>query len=406
MKDTWDNLSAEKQLRYKKIAGISIAVVLGLILYYASGQDEKKIQPEDKVRNLTIGTDMLEDDITTKVNQSLENVGEEVRSANAKIRNLEKLVETLQNVPAPLPETSDDKADEPIPDPPIEDVSENFHSLSDLQLPEARPVYPAPPAVNSVYRIESPPALPVDDLQISEVIKPVVIGGIQSNAGEKVISKKPDTKKKRTVYMPPSFMSAKLLIGLNAMTTDLGEANPEPVVLRVQAPAVLPNNLKANLKGCFVVGNANGNLAQERVNVRLVSLSCMALDGTAVIDQKIQGFVADKDGKRGLHGNVVTKAGAHIMRSMIAAGVGGIGSAVSLSSSTTSVSPLGTTQVFDTEKILQSAAGEGVKGGADAIQELYLEWAKQTGPVIEVGAAKDATVVIQQGVELEIKEKN
>jgi conjugal transfer pilus assembly protein TraB len=37
------------------------------------------------------------------------------------------------------------------------------------------------------------------------------------------------------------------------------------MMIRVQAPAVLPNEVKANLKGCFVIAEGYGNLATHRV---------------------------------------------------------------------------------------------------------------------------------------------
>ncbi|MCD6389481.1 MAG: hypothetical protein J7L69_08715 [Desulfobulbaceae bacterium] len=60
-------------------------------------------------------------------------------------------------------------------------------------------------------------------------------------------------KDKRTVYLPPSCMEAMLLTGFDASTSGEGKNNPEPLLLRIQAPAVLPNDVKANLRGCFLL---------------------------------------------------------------------------------------------------------------------------------------------------------
>ncbi len=65
-------------------------------------------------------------------------------------------------------------------------------------------------------------------------------------------------KKGRTVYLPPSFIEAKLLTGFDASTSGKGKNNPEPLLLRIQTPAVLPNDIKANLSGCFVIAEAVG----------------------------------------------------------------------------------------------------------------------------------------------------
>ena len=105
-------------------------------------------------------------------------------------------------------------------------------------------------------------------------------------------------------------MKARLLTGVDALASRDAKANPEPLIARVQAPAVLPNEVKANLSGCFVIGNATGSLAKERVEVQLVSLSCIDFDERSVVYHPIKGFFVDTDGKKGLSGKVVTRSGA------------------------------------------------------------------------------------------------
>ncbi len=111
-------------------------------------------------------------------------------------------------------------------------------------------------------------------------------------------------------------MRARLLTGIDALASRDATSNPEPIIARVQAPAVLPNDVKANLSGCFVVGNATGSLAKERVEIQLVSLSCVDFDEHSVVDQAVKGFFVDTDGKKGLSGKVVTRAGAALARTV------------------------------------------------------------------------------------------
>src|SRR3546814_8797560 len=66
-------------------------------------------------------------------------------------------------------------------------------------------------------------------------------GGAGSGAASK--------KGKRTIYLPPGFMKARLLTGIDALASRDATSNPEPIIARVQAPAVLPNEVKANLAG-------------------------------------------------------------------------------------------------------------------------------------------------------------
>ncbi len=212
-----------------------------------------------------------------------------------------------------------------------------------------------------------------------------------------------DKKKEESVYLPPSFMEATLISGLDAPTVENAKGNPMPVMLRIKAPAVLPNRVRANLRGCFVIAGGYGDLAAERAYLRLVTLSCISKKGGAVIDQAVKGFVVDEDGKIGLRGRVVSKMGTTIARSMIAGFFGGVGDALRLSGSTTTVSPLGTTRVFNPERLAQAGIGSGLGQAANEIQKFYLELARQTMPVIEVGATKQVTLVVQEGAILKIK---
>ncbi len=235
--------------------------------------------------------------------------------------------------------------------------------------------------------------------------EPVMIGeiGVLSNP---VLPEIDDEHKKkgRTVYLPPSFMEARLLTGFDASTSGKGTGNPEPLLLRIQTPAVLPNEIKADLEGCFVVAEAVGRLDKERADVRLVSLSCLTKEGAAVIDTQVKGFVTDADSKVGLSGRVVSRMGAATARAVVAGVFGGAGDWLKAASTTTSVSALGSTQTVDGSDIVPYAVGGGMAEGAETLRDFYVELVQQTTPVIEVGATKKVTVIVSEGKDLEIRE--
>ena len=218
-------------------------------------------------------------------------------------------------------------------------------------------------------------------------------------------AKKDDKKKLRTVYLPPSFMEANLLTGFDAATSGNGKTNPEPLLLRIQTPAVLPNDIKANLAGCFVIAEAVGRLDKERADVRLVSLSCLSNEGRAIIDTPVKGFVTDSDSKVGLAGRVVSRMGAATARTIVAGFFGGAGDMLKASATTQTVSPLGVTNTVDSTQVAKYAVGGGLSEGAQSLHDFYLSLAKQATPVIEVGATKHITVIVSEGKDLEIKEK-
>lgn len=215
--------------------------------------------------------------------------------------------------------------------------------------------------------------------------------------------------KKKQIYLPPSFMGATLLSGVAAPTTQAAKGNPLPLLFRVKDLAVLPNKVKANLKGCFVIGSGIGNLADERVHIRLNTLSCVAKNGDAVIDQPVKGFVVDGDGKVGLKGRVVAKMGVHVARTALANFIGGMGSALNASTQTIGLSALGQPQSqmknTDAGSIATAGLGQGISSATRELQKFYLQLAEQTLPVIEIGSTKGVTLVISEGVGLNIMEK-
>ena len=115
------------------------------------------------------------------------------------------------------------------------------------------------------------------------------------------------------------------------------------------------------------------------------------------------------DGKVGLKGIVTAKMGAHLARSLLAGFVAGIGEGVQLSTRKTAfdANNNATSIISSTDiaNISRSAIGGGISSAATELQKFYLQLAEQTLPVIEVGATKDVTVVISEGVHLEIKEQ-
>lgn len=373
------------------LSTIAVVLVGSLILYAGKTDNNADIHLQKKkveLKEITIAPDLIEKTA--------------LREQRAKNRNLEEkytaLLERVNELEAREPgEEFEIYQDPTVMDIPIPDAESVMRYSSGHPFPS----YPPSPESGRDYL---PPNNPVPEKRI--------IGGISviSNpeASLETDTVDPADKKKKSYYLPPSFMKAGLLTGFNALTSGRGHGNTEPVLIRIQAPAVLPNDVKARLQGCFIVAEAFGDLAKERADIRLITLSCISKEGEAVIDSKIKGFVTDEDGKVGLSGRVVSKMGASIARSFVAGVFKGIGDGLSSSSLTTSTSGLTgvTTGVINTDDdtITKNAAGSGLSEGADTLAKFYLELAKQTGPVIEVKPGKEITAVISEGIELEIKE--
>ena len=120
--------------------------------------------------------------------------------------------------------------------------------------------------------------------------------------------------------------------------------------------------------------------------------------------EKIKGYVQDGDGKRGIKGQPVHRAGALIARSMIGGVFEGIGNAMTGSAQTNNLPVIGQQTNTSDINLGRAAIGGGIASGAKDIRALFLQLAKQSSPVIEIGAAKKISVIITELVELHIED--
>lgn len=389
LKDRWRGLSA-RQKRFLVVASVSggliLFAVVGVLL---RGEKRQPIERQVKPQVLTPAPSLLKKDLYQESLRDLARRDEE-------ILEIRKLVEDMKREKEQRESTDSQRPTPAAKSPESASALQEIRSAG-RSAPLANYPPPPPPFPGAGASHVPPPPPPPEPI--------AVIGGI-AHVSSPAQTDREDKKKasRQSVYLPPSFMAATLLSGLDAPTVEAARGNPVPVLLRVKDLAVLPNSVKADLKGCFVIADGVGNLADERAHLQLVSLSCISRKGEAIIDQKVKGFVVDEDGKIGLKGQVVAKMGANIARSMLAGFFGGAADAISATSTITSTSPLGTTQTIPSGEIFRVGAASGVSQGFKDIQKFYLDLAKQTMPVIEVGATKDITLVIQEGVTLEIRD--
>ncbi len=383
-KERWNSLTPEHKKKVVLLSLISGIVLVSIVGYLIRGSDTtQKVSKEPEKRDITIDPTLLQKTQLQESQKEIERLKQEIEDLK-KLKEETLTQEKTEQYTPPLPPQSPTQTDTVTP-PPLP------------PLPTGSSV-PPPPVI-----IEKSNTQPQET-------QPLFIGGISvvSQNIQEVQEKAEDSKKKTTIYLPPSFMEATLLSGLDAPAVGKGEGHPVPVLLRVKTPAILPNKVKANLKGCFVIAEGLGSLATERAELRLVSLSCIDKAGRAIIDQKIKGFVVDSDGKIGLRGRVVSKMGSVLARSFLAGLFSGIGQSASQVSSQQAMS-YGVTDTtiqprIDLNQIGISALGQGVASAAGELQKFYLELARQTIPVIEVLATRNVTLVVSEGVELEIKE--
>jgi conjugal transfer pilus assembly protein TraB len=213
-------------------------------------------------------------------------------------------------------------------------------------------------------------------------------------------AKKPTEKPQTLTYLPSgSFAKARLLNGAIAPTRGQGSGNPVPLLMELVDDAVMPNLYRSGIKRCFVTANATGELASERVLVRLDRLSCIDEKGGAV-DTKLQGYLSGEDGKTGLQARLVTKSGQAIANALFTGTLAGLGKAVSLASEETKTSAFGTVS-SSVKNPWRSGIGEGSSHAMDRITDYYLKLASDMFPVLEVDSGRVVEIVLSKGISIE-----
>jgi conjugal transfer pilus assembly protein TraB len=218
---------------------------------------------------------------------------------------------------------------------------------------------------------------------------------------------KDTTIKPLNILPTGSILQATLLNGMDAPTMSQAKDNPLIVHMILKDMAILPNRYKYDIRECFVLGEGYGDLASERVYIRTNSLSCVTENGEH-IETELNGYIAGEDGKIGLRGEVVSKQGAVIARSIIAGFVDGVAQGFSEVGSTIQITPYGTTQSqgeMDTQRMLEKGAYSGLSEGASRLMDFYLKLADQVYPVIELEAGRTVDIVVTNAKELTTMEE-
>lgn len=210
-----------------------------------------------------------------------------------------------------------------------------------------------------------------------------------------------EAKKLHVSHALPSgaFATAVLMNGVDAPTGGQAKENPVPILMRLVDEGQLPNYYGSDVESCHVTGASWGDMASERVYIRLEKLSCVLANGS-LINEKVQGYVAGEDGKAGLRGRVVSKQGALIARSLFAGTLSGIGDGIASQYQQVSSSALGNVTTIDPDKIVENGVASGAGNALDKIADFWIQRANEIFPVIEVDARRIGEVIFTNEVDL------
>lgn len=209
-----------------------------------------------------------------------------------------------------------------------------------------------------------------------------------------------DAKRPQTpsMYLPTgAMMTGVLLSGVDAPTGKSAIKDPIPVLARVKHDAILPNRYKADVKECFALLEARGDLASERAMMRLSNLSCVRRD-RSVIDIPMSGYAIGEDGRAGMRGRLVSKQGQVLAKAMMAGFAEGISRA--FGGQNQGLNGLTGGQV-DYGQVPEQGLVGGASSALDRVAAYYLSLADQLHPTVEIDAGRRVTVVLLKGREMQ-----
>lgn len=207
-------------------------------------------------------------------------------------------------------------------------------------------------------------------------------------------------KNEKQGYLPAgSFAAATLISGVEAFTGGTAQSQPQPIVIRIDENAILPNNAGYQLKGCHILASVYGDLSSERVFGRTSTLTCIDVNDKLVLSEEVEGNLIDSDGKNGIRGVVQDRQGAKLARSLLAGFVEGMGAALGSAESSTLTTAAGVTSAITGDSV-KAAGYKGASSAAEQLAEFYLKQAESTMPIIAVDAGRKVSILITKSKSL------
>lgn len=238
-----------------------------------------------------------------------------------------------------------------------------------------------------------------------EMVKRFRSNGIQRTSINLLNSKSNKSLKTGDNTIPAgAFVGAVMVGGVDASTSIQASNDPRPVLLRITNPGTLPRKFKSDLCGCHVLAACYGDISSERVYMRLEKLTCTERSTGEIVEMNVQGYVAGEDGRAGLRGVVVDRAGVSMRNAAVGGFLSGMGNFLSQSHNPVMFSPqsgLAQTNPMTDPQMLRYGAAKGASTALEKYADFYIKRAEQMQPVIQVQAGRVVDIVFTQGVAIE-----
>lgn len=196
-----------------------------------------------------------------------------------------------------------------------------------------------------------------------------------------------------------AFAKAILLGGVDASTSVSSPSDPRPVLLRVTDHGNLPRKFKSDLKACHILASSYGDLSSERVYMRLEKLTCTERLTGEISETQVAGYVVGEDGRAGVRGIVVDKAGPLIRNSLVGGFFSGMAHFFESQQQRSffPVSPQGQTPIFMPQQALTAGGLQGTSQALEKYADFFIKRAEQLQPVLQIAAGREVDVVFTEG---------
>lgn len=239
--------------------------------------------------------------------------------------------------------------------------------------------------------------------EAAETIKVQVFGEADPRAGNTPVEAGDG------IYIPAgSIISGVLLTGVDAPTGMQSKRDPIPALMRIKHDAILPNRFGSDVKECFVLFGATGDLSTERALLRAETLSCIRRDG-GVIEVVLDAYALGDDGKAGIRGRLVSRNGSLVAKAAFASfaeALSQIFRPVAIQGLNTSPGQRTEFQAPDASEALEAAGYAGFGGAMRRLSEYFVDLADEIVPFVEIDAARQVEAVLLKGVTLQLRSAN
>ena len=430
MNEWWAELSPDKK---RLISGGGVGALVLVILYlFVSAGPEVETLPEELPSNTTniltgraprdLGLDALGNDVrdnaavleelttrlTSQEEQSAQDTEEIRGTLQALTSGLEELRDTLQRDLGTIRRSQEQG---------LEGLRREVRTLEDGTVIEPEIQQPGTVAPQDMIEqnLFDTGAFAPPPLEPGMGIEPT--GGLGGATGQPTVRQvrvfgaqsvgAPGIENPHTVYLPAgAIISGVLLTGVDVPTGTLARSDPMPALMRVKHDAILPNRYRSDVRECFIIVAAQGDLSSERALMRSESLSCIRIDGR-LIEVAVDGWAVGEDGKLGLRGRLVSRSGSVVAKAAMAGfaeGLSEIYRPVRIQSFQTQPGSTALFQAPEGSEAFSASAYAGVGGGARQLADYYMNLADQIVPVVEIDAGRQVDLVLLEGVALEIRE--